>query len=381
LVRSFKDMGFKEDYLGIRIDFQSKRISDHLVVKGHPLYQWQETILSFLNDWKNESKSILKVSTSGTTGIPKRIFFKKEYMYECAKRTAYLLNITSSGIKGLLCLHPESIASKMFLIRAIIFRWNIYCIPPSSNPLRNIKGYFDIVSMVPIQVYYSLKNLERIRILLIGGAPISKYLEKKLQNISTICYSTYGMTETLGHIALKKINGLDKTDYYESLKDVSIGIDNRNCLRIFYPYCMDTLIQTNDIVHLISENRFNWIGRFDHVINSGGIKIIPELVEKEIFPFIPHRRRFFVSSIPDTILGERIILIIEGPTFTVRIPKSIFIEKKRFYKPKNVFFVEHFIENYLGKLKIKEIINRIIVNNIKKYSIIYFSIFGFFFKI
>ncbi|AWU43705.1 o-succinylbenzoate--CoA ligase [Blattabacterium sp. (Cryptocercus kyebangensis)] len=359
-------MEVQESYLKIRINFSSKKRSNNLIFKEDPLYLWKKSIFSFLENWNNGNQSVLINFTSGTTGIPKKIFLNKKYMYEYAKKTVDFLNLKDKKIRGLLCLSPDSIAAKMFLIRAIIFQWDIYCIPPSSNPLKNIKEYFDIVSMVPMQVYYSLKNLGKIRILLIGGSPISIDLEKKLQNVSTICYATYGMTETLGHIALKKINGLYKTNYYQTLKNISISIDKRNCLGIFSPYCMNSFIQTNDIVHMISIYKFNWIGRYDNVINSGGIKIIPELVEKIISPFIPFYKRFFISSIPDKILGEKVILIIEGSPYSVKIPKSIFIGKTRFYKPKNIFFVQNFIENTLGKFKRKEIKNKLMENIINK---------------
>ncbi|AWU45901.1 AMP-binding protein [Blattabacterium punctulatus] len=360
-------MEVQESYLKIRINFSSKKKSNHLIFKGHPLYPWKKSIFSFLENWNNRNQSVLMSFTSGTTGIPKKVFFNKKYMYEYAKKTVDFLNLKNKKIRGLLCLSPNTIAAQMFLVRSIIFHWDIYCIPPSSNPLKNIKESFDIVSMVPMQVYSSLKSLKKIRILLIGGSPISIDLEKKLQKVSTICYATYGMTETLGHIALKKINGLYKTSYYQTLKNISINIDKRNCLGIFSPYCINSFIQTNDIVHIISRYKFNWIGRYDNIINSGGIKIIPELVEKIIYPFIPFYKRFFISSIPDKILGEKVILIIEGSIFSIKIPKYIFIGKNRFYKPKNIFFIKNFIENSLGKLKRKEIKNKLMKNIINKH--------------
>lgn len=360
MVQSFISMEHKKSYLGMWIHFSSKKKSiTNLVLKGHPLYHWQESILSFLKNWNDKNQTVLMSFTSGTTGYPKRIFLKKKCMYESAKRTVNFLNLKKRGTRGLLCLSPNSIASKMFLIRAMIFQWDIYCIPPSSTPLENVEEYFDIVSMVPMQVFSSLNHLDKIRIVLIGGSSISVELEERLQKISTICYVTYGMTETLGHIAFKKINGLDKTPYFQSFDDVYLSVDKRNCLGI---YDMGTFIQTNDIVHLISIHKFNWIGRFDNIINSGGIKILPEVIEKEISPFIPSHKRFLISSIPDKIFGEKIVLIIEGPFFSLKIPQSIFLGEKKFYKPKGIFFVKNFIENSFGKLKRKEIRNFVIKN-------------------
>lgn len=343
------------------IDFSSKEVltSSFFVKKRNKEKDyWKKTIFSFLINWF-DNKPILSL-TSGTTGIPKTIFLNKKHMYERAIRTVEFLKLERKGVRGLLCLSPDFIASKMFLVRAIIFKWKIYCIPPSSNPLKNIKEHFDITSMVPIQVFFSLKYLKNIKIVLIGGYSISNFLEKKLQNISTICYATYGMTETLGHIAIKKINGSNKSSFYKSFQDVSLRVDNRNCLNIFSPCSMDSFIQTNDIVHMISKNTFDWIGRYDNVINSGGIKIIPELIEKEISSFIPYEKRFFVSSIPDKILGDKVILIIEGIPFPLHIPDTIFDGEKKFYKPKNIFFISHFTDNLLNKFRRKEIIKKLI---------------------
>ncbi|WP_185870298.1 AMP-binding protein [Blattabacterium cuenoti] len=360
----------KKSHLGIWIDFSSKNIFTNLISSDHPLFFLQKSIFSFLKSWYDCSPVLIGF-TSGTTGIPKKIFLNKKYMIACAKMTVDFLDLKKNGILGLLCLSIDYIATKMFLVRAIIFKWNVYCILPSSNPLKDIKESFDISSMVPIQVYSSLKKLkrEKIKILLIGGAPISIDLEKKLQNISTLCYSTYGMTETLGHIALKKINGLDKTNYYQSFKDVHLSVDKRNCLKIFSPYHRsnnniildsDSFIQTNDIVHMISKHKFNWVGRYDNMINSGGIKVIPELIEKEIFPFIPFHKLFFVSSIPDKKLGDKIVLVIESKPFNFKIPESIFVGKKKFYKPKHIFFVERFSKNSFEKFNRKKIINELI---------------------
>ncbi|WP_185850167.1 AMP-binding protein [Blattabacterium cuenoti] len=346
--------------IGIWIDFFSKKI---LIEKDSPLY-WKNMIFSFLKNWYNNNP-FLTIFTSGTTGMPKKVILYKKHMYNRAVSTVEFLNLKKIGTRGFLCLSPNFIASKMFLVRAIIFKWKIYCVPPSSNPLKGIKEFFDISSMIPMQVKFSLesKHIENIKILLIGGSYISENLEEKLQNISTICYATYGMTETYGHIAIRKINGSNKSFLYKSFKDINIDVDNRNCLRIFLE--KKYVVQTNDIVYLISKNSFFWKGRYDNIINSGGIKIIPELLEKRINPFIPFYRRFFISSISDEVFGEKIILIIEGSPISIKIPEQIFCGEKKFYKPKNIFFISTFTENSFGKIRRKETTKKLIeiINN------------------
>ncbi|WP_185864261.1 AMP-binding protein [Blattabacterium cuenoti] len=353
--------------IGIWIDFLSNKV---LIEENSPLH-WRNQIFSFLNNWYNNNP-ILTTFTSGTTGKPKKISLYKHDMFDRAINTVKTLNIEKIKIRGLLCLSPDFIASKMFLIRAIIFKWKIYCIPPTSKPLNNIKDSFDISSMVPMQVIYSLEKIENIKILLIGGSNISENLEKKLQNVSTKCYATYGMTETYSHIAMRRINGTNKSLFYKILKDVNISIDNRKCLKVILQFSVKKyVIQTNDIVDLISDRLFFWKGRYDNIINSGGIKIIPELLEKYINPFItPFKRRFFISSVLDEVLGEKIILIVEGIPVSVKIPDHIFYGKKIFYKPKNIFFISNFIENSFGKIKRKEttkkLVHNIMMNNKNK---------------
>ncbi|WP_185868320.1 AMP-binding protein [Blattabacterium cuenoti] len=309
------------------------------------------SIRSFLNDWYDQKKNTITVLTSGTTkGNPKVCFLKKKHMYQRACLSAQLLKINKRGVKGLLCLPIHTIAAKMFLLRSVIFKWIIFCDHPSSRPLKNIKNFFDISSMTPMQVEYSIKKLYYIKVLLIGGSKVSNSLERKLQHVSTHCYATYGMTETSGHIALKRVNGNYRNDFYKSFNDVTLYVNKYNCLRIRF---MDLFVKTNDIVSIKSYNEFSFIGRYDNVINSGGIKIIPELIEKLLSPFIMNRR-FFISSIPDKILGEKIILVIEGPPFLFSIPKEIFFGKMKYLKPRKIFFLKRFLEDLLGKIKKKE---------------------------
>ncbi|WP_185864831.1 AMP-binding protein [Blattabacterium cuenoti] len=323
--------------------------------------EYYKSINDFLCEWYSDI-DVIKVFTSGSTGPPKKIFLKKKYLYKRAIKTVIFLGLHhKKNVKGLLCLSPDFIATKMFLIRAIIFKWKILCIPSSSNPLKNIYGCnFDISSMVPMQVISSIENLNKIKILLIGGSKISKYIKNKLQKISTDCYLTYGMTETYGHIALKKINGDNQSNYYRLLDDISITTDNRNCLNIYFQYTNHSPIQTNDIVSLQSKNTFEWIGRYDNIINTGGIKVIPELIERKINFLIPFYRRFFISSIPDKILGEKIILVIEGKFFSIKIPNYLFQGKNKFFKPKKIYFISNFDENFIGKYNKKLILEKII---------------------
>ncbi|WP_185877173.1 AMP-binding protein [Blattabacterium cuenoti] len=342
------------------IDFSNKKI---IFPKNDSI--WSNSIKSFLNDW-NDNNSVIEIKTSGTTGNCKKIFLKKKYIIQRAIESVKYLKLNKKNIIGLLCLSPNFIASKMFLIRSMIFKWKILCIPPSYNPLKNIKIYnFDIASMIPMQVFFSIKYLKKIKNILIGGYSISNYLINKLKNISsTNFYATYGMTETYGHIALCKINNNIDNYYFRLLKNINIKIDKRNCLIVNFPKMNNIFIKTNDIVHLKNNNTFKWIGRYDNIINTGGIKVIPEQLENIISNFIPYNKRFFISSIPDKIIGEKIILIIEGSFFKIKIPERLFKGEKKYLKPKIIFFIKNFEENFLGKIRKKNITKKIM----KKYK-------------
>ena len=320
---------------------------------------WQKSILSFFTQWYNQ-ESYLYIETSGTTKKARKIKVAKEKLIESAKMTIAFFSLKEK-MSFLLALSINYIASKMLLVRAILLKGKIYCLKPSSYPLKSINFLFDFASMVPLQVENSLDKLNHITYLLIGGASISKKLEEKLQSItSPHIYHSYGMSETLSHIALRKVNGPDKTDYFKVLADIEIKKDKRGCLTIYYPKLYPNKIKTNDLVELISPSTFKWLGRYDHVINSGGIKMIPEEWEKKLNDFIPIP--FFISALKDESLGEKIILILQGKPLPIKFPSHLFKGDNRFYKPKSLYFIDAFDQTSSGKIKRKETLKKINLN-------------------
>ena len=196
--------------------------------------------------------------------------------------------------------------------------------------------------MVPLQAQNSINQLSMVKKMIVGGAKMSDELEKNLLEVNTEVYETYGMTETITHIAAKKIG--EKA--FTVLPDVTISYDDRNCLVIHAPKISDEVIVTNDLVELVNENQFVFLGRFDNVVNSGGIKLIPELIEAKLSDKI--KPRFFVIGIPDELLGEKLVLIIEGEKFN--IDESIFNKLDKYEKPKEIFFKNKFKETENGKI-------------------------------
>ena len=302
----------------------------------------------FLKDWFDD-KMYVEVKTSGSTGIPKVIKLQKAHMKNSAKATGTFFNL-AEGTRALLCMSPNYIAGKMMLVRALELGWNLDVVEAVSNPLNGIDKVYDFCAMVPLQLYNSLNEIDKVKKLIVGGGVVSKELLVKIQLLPTEIFATYGMTETVTHIAVKKLNNLlASSTYYQVLPNVTISMDMRDCLVINAPTISNDKIITNDVVKLISSTEFEWLGRFDSIINSGGIKLIPEQIELKISEILSNR--FFVAGIPDSILGEKLVLIVEGEFRKDLLKKIKFLNPiSKFEIPKEVYFLENFIETTTQKI-------------------------------
>ena len=334
-----------------------------------------EDIYSFLELWFNEN-DFIEVQTSGSTGKPKRVLLKKKYMINSALATGKFFNLFENT-KALLCLSVNYIAGKMMLVRALTLGWDLDFVAPISNPLKDNITKYDFAAMVPLQLENSLADISKIQKLIVGGAPVSNKLLKQIQKVDSVIFGTYGMTETITHIAVKKLNNfsflaessqkirhaeLVSASHYLTLPNIKISKDERDCLVIDAPKISDNVIITNDIVELISENEFKWIGRYDSIINSGGVKLFPEKIENilassMVFPF-------FVAGIKDEILGEKLILVIENfdksrskATIFNQINKLETLTK--FQKPKEIYFVTEFVKTPTDKINRKETLKKL----------------------
>ena len=299
----------------------------------------------FLNSFLDVSESI-SVHTSGSTGSPKQIILSKKFMLNSAKATQIFFDLPKKT-KALHCLSTDYIAGKMMWVRAIQAGWHLDVVAPSLNPLQTKDIYYDFSAMVPMQAQGSLSNLHQIKKLLIGGAPIHYLLEKKLVEIPIEIFQTYGMTETITHIAVKRLG--KKKQFYHSLPNVQLSIDERSCLIIKAPLITKEDVITNDVVNLISKSKFIWLGRFDNVINSGGVKLFPEEIERKLALFIPCP--FIVASIKDKKYGEILVLIIESTKKNKKLSASFFKATLSKYEiPKEVFYLESFPRTNNGKI-------------------------------
>ncbi|QHI35835.1 2-succinylbenzoate--CoA ligase [Kordia antarctica] len=318
---------------------------------------YEQTIGNFLMDWLDD-EIYVTVFTSGSTGKPKPIRLDKQAMVHSALATGDFFGI-KPGDAALQCLPSNFIAGKMMLVRAMILGLSLDLVAPTSNPLKNNDATYDFCAMIPLQVENSLEQLHQIKTLIVGGAPASSALIKRLQKVSTKIYATYGMTETITHVAAKPLNNLPKgkKSYYKTLPNIHISSDERNCLVIDAPRIHNEKISTNDVVEIISETEFDWLGRFDNVINSGGVKLHPEQLEEKLSPFI--NTRFFVSAIDDSKLGKKLILLVEDKQQILDVSELLKIIKQsnkfsKFEIPKEIYAVENFIETSTGKVQRSE---------------------------
>ncbi|MEG3659139.1 AMP-binding protein [Arenibacter palladensis] len=335
----FKFSRFHYDWVDL------KELAYSLVKEGK---DYEKSIGNFLMDWLDDSDSLI-VHTSGSTGVPKAIALKKEHMVNSAWATGAFFKM-GPGTKALQCLSADHIAGKMMLVRAIVLGWEIDLVEPSSNPLQFTSKNYDFVAMVPMQVQASIPYLNQIGTLIIGGAPISPELKLDLNKVDTRIFETYGMTETITHIAVKELAKDPEDHNFKTLPDVVLSKDDRDCLVIEAPKVSDAVIVTNDVINLISPTEFQWLGRYDNVINSGGVKLIPEQLESKLSILI--KSRFFVAGIPDTYLGQKLILLVEGNEDENQLSqdiKSLYTISK-YEIPKEIFSVPQFVETASGKV-------------------------------
>lgn len=352
------------------IELNSKRFRFKDLHSITPSSPFEQETLDFINNWISGEK-MFELTTSGSTGKPKSFIISREKMELSAISTLKALKINKKGT-SLVCLNTQFIAGKMMLVRSLINEMNIIAIEPTSNPFANISNdqTLALTAMVPLQIETTLdfgvhlNQLNNTRAILLGGAPVGDVLREKLQSLESKVYETYGMTETVSHIALKHINGKETQDYFKILPNVEIGMDERECLTIRSVLTDNQTFKTNDIVELIDESRFRWVGRYDNVINSGGLKLQSEKLEAEINPLLTElgiNNRFFCYGIPDQKLGQKVALIIEGEIENKeKVLDYLKNRLQQYHEPKEILTSTKFIETPTKKIQRKSTVDNII---------------------
>lgn len=337
---------------------------------------FSQKVSDFIEEWYNTSDQVL-VKTSGSTGAPKLLWVEKHRMEASAKITCDFLGL-QPGDTALLCMPLDFIAGKMMVVRAIERKLRLICIAPTGHPMTVEQGMmYDFTStpftsypvslpaeitfaaMVPLQVYNSLQEqqecqqLMKIRQLIIGGGAIDDPLSEKLKSFPHAVWSTYGMTETLSHIALRRLSGIEASEWYTPFDGVHLSLNTDQCLVIDAPHVCEQPLVTNDIAELLDDGsmRFRIIGRKDNVICSGGVKIQIEEVEKVLRPHfsVP----FVISKRKDPKFGEVVVLLYESAEeqdFSQAISSL-----PRYWQPKYCLRVDHIPMTETGKPARKEV--------------------------
>ncbi|WP_317195513.1 AMP-binding protein [Rufibacter psychrotolerans] len=315
---------------------------DHLLLNGKKFfldeiqhYSFRESIpidgyeaktLEFCKNWLQGVQEF-PVQTSGSTGTPKLIELSRERMEASARRTLRLFNLQPED-RVLVCMNTEYIAGLMMLVRGLVGNLHLTIVEPIGNPLASVDpdAEFDFIAMVPLQLQTILEQtpekkgkLNRMKAILLGGAAVSKGLEEAVQELEVPVYQSYGMTETISHVAVRRLNGAEKQEYYTAPPEVTLGQDERGCLTIAADVTGGETLVTNDLVELLGNNSFRWLGRADNTINSGGVKVQLEKVETalgEALAALGITRRYFAAALPDESLGERLIAVLEGSPLT-----------------------------------------------------------------
>src|SRR5690606_18443649 len=321
-----------------------------------------QTSLSFCHDWLN-GKHLFELQTSGSTGTPKQIMVTRAQMSSSAKATRDFFNIPVQA-NLLCCLNTAMIAGKMMLVRAMEWDSILYIVEPQSNPLLSIDPVqqFVFATMVPLQLETCLHDahtaqmLTHIVHLLIGGAPIADSLRHKAALLPGNLYQTYGMTETVSHIALANLKA-DGALIYELLPGVACRQDEEEKLAVKAPMTNDRWIWTNDIVEMLSDRSFIWKGRADFTINTGGVKVQPEEVEAAAVDIMAVHfpgQRYFVTALPDERLGQKVILLVEAEPVAEPKVKEVLHQLKTklsaYHAPKDLLFVPNFAETASHKV-------------------------------
>ena len=299
----------------------------------------REELADFLEEWHAESPTVA-VQSSGSTGTPKVMRVEKTRMRASARMTCSFLGLRAKD-RALLCMPLRYIGAKMMVVRAIERGLDLHCVEPSGHPLKGLERAPDFLAVTPAQMFSSLEDpceaelLRETRHIIIGGGAVDAALGRRLRDFPHAVWSTYGMTETLSHIALRRLNGPEASEWYAPFEGVSLRLTADGALCISAPAVCSTELVTNDLAVLDASGRFRILGRKDNVINSGGMKIQIEEMEELLRPVMP--LPFQITAVPDEKFGEAVVMLTEGQEEEDWTP--FFARLPRHARPKQTFHV------------------------------------------
>jgi O-succinylbenzoic acid--CoA ligase len=328
------------------------------------LTPYESQVVAFCRQWGGGQETFA-LQTSGSTGTPKPITLTRTQMAASAHLTGKVLGL-QPGDRALVNLNTQYIGGLMMLVRGMELGLQLVVEAPTSLPLAGFDPdvHFDFFSFVPLQLQHTLEQdhtriplLGRAKAILVGGAPVSAGLEELTQVVAAPVYQTYGMTETVSHVALRRLNGPGRQAHYTLLEGVKMTTDERNCAIIDSNLPGLSPVVTNDVVELLTPTTFRWLGRADNMINSGGVKVQAEKIEalvEKIFGDLRVKKRFFVVGLPHPELGESVALIVEGNPLLnqteAHLTQLLQLSLTKYERPKSIRYVPSFAETLTGKI-------------------------------
>ena len=332
----------------------NKPVDEQLITAGIN-YSDQPKLATFLNNWRSETKTI-RQQTSGSTGTPKQIELKKGAMLASAKLTCNHFKLDNTSTL-LMCLDLDYIAGKMMVVRALFSGANLILRSPIQLHQAYPKEHIDFVALIPVQLQtliYNKVQLDHTAQILLGGAPITEAQKIQFETLNSEIWQSYATTETCSHVALRRINGNNATSHYSALPNIHFSVTTDNCLVIEANQLLDAPLATNDVIELINNHTFNWLGRSDFIINSGGIKVSPEAIENSLSHLIT--TPYYISSKKNDRFGQEICLVIERQTpFNSEVENQLLLKIKEtlppYHAPRLIIYVSELPKTANGKLK------------------------------
>lgn len=339
------------------VTYSSQQLQEYIRGRYDIAEEWEQCLYDFMLQWLSDSDEIA-LQTSGSTGQPRQIVFPKSAFEASARATINYFDIQPDS-NLLLCLPAQYVAARLMVVRAFVGNCNLVILPPSGNPLAQLTVPIDFAALVPLQVSNALslcpEKFALISKMIVGGSSVSDTLKAQLASVTTSVWETYGMTETLTHVAVKQVNGMDG-DCFEALPGVTFSKNDSDCLVVYAPHIATNEVATNDIVQLVDNKRFTLLGRADCVINTGGVKVQAEIIEAKLSALISIP--FAVFGSPDERLGQQVTLVVEGKkldfNFELLFQKA---ELTKFEWPRLIVECQKLPLTDSGKIKRSELVN------------------------
>jgi o-succinylbenzoate---CoA ligase len=351
----------------MQFHFPKQIVPSDKLCSYQPANAFEQLVKDFALDWLT-GKPEFYFQTSGSTGQPKKITFTRQQMQASARLTQQTFDLQNEQA-ALLCLDPVFVASKMMIVRAMEIGMDLIVVEPSANPLQNlsIERQIAFAAFVPYQLNSIIQNpttakkLGFISKAIIGGAASNAELVEKLQGLPTMFYETYGMTETLTHVAIRRLNPPE--DAFQILPGIKFFLDARLCLSIQAQHLGSEIIATNDLIEFVDDTHFRLNGRYDNVINTAGMKVLPEHLERRIATIMDEDFKgcaYFITGIKDKAFGEKLVLIVEVQTIPASTKNHVFSLLKQHFRnfeiPKEIIAIPAFKRTDSGKVNRMETI-------------------------